>query len=44
MVKEAAITDSVDGRSATLNIVTLEGTEYKIEWDSTDGAKILSTK
>ena len=44
MVKEASILDAASGRSATLKVVTLEGTEYKIEWDSTDGAKILSTK
>lgn len=42
-MKEAAISDVVEGVSATLRLVTLEDFEYIIQWD-VSGLKILSKK
>ena len=42
-MKEAAISDVVEGVSATLRLVTLEDFEYIIQWDAS-GLKILSKK
>lgn len=44
LIKEAAISDVVDGHSANLRLVTLEECEYKIKWDAKEGLKILTTK